>query len=97
MRIFYIRLYATQLWRYVVCSLRHDDSLIEGQLESAIVSPFTEVDDQIAAFCTAFANLRKDFDSRLSLTTALFVSQTASSVDMMGTCSYAFVHSYVVS
>jgi hypothetical protein len=72
-------------------ALRHR-SLIEGRPESVIVSPFTDVDDQIAAFCTAFANLRKDFDSRLSLTTALFLSQTASSVDMMGTCPYAFRH-----
>jgi hypothetical protein len=70
---------------------------MEGRPESTIVSPFTEVDDQIAAFCTTFSNLRKDFDSRLSLTAALFLSQTASAVDMMGTCPYVFRHFYVVS
>jgi hypothetical protein len=77
MRVFHSRLYATQLCRYVSSSLKHDSGLIRGRPES--------VDDQIAAFCTSFANLRKDFDSRLSLTTALFLSQTASSDDMMGT------------
>ncbi|KAF8716599.1 hypothetical protein AX14_012292 [Amanita brunnescens Koide BX004] len=51
--------------------------------ESAIVNPFTDVDDQIAAFCTAFANLRKDFDSRLLLTTALFLPRLSSAVDTM--------------
>jgi hypothetical protein len=76
----------------VVCSLRHDSGLIEGRPESVIVSTFTDIDDQIVTFCTAFANLRKDFDSRLSLTAALFLSQTASSVDMMGTCLYTFRH-----
>ena len=73
-----------------MCSLKHDRSLIEGQPESVIVHPFTNVDDQIAAFCTAFAKLRNNFDSRLSLTTALFMSRTASSVEMMGACPCAF-------
>jgi hypothetical protein len=92
MRVFHSRLYTTQLWRYVVCSSRYERSLIEGRPESVIVSPFTNVDAEIAAFCTAFADLRKGFDSRLLLTTALFLSQTASSVDMMGTCPYTSRH-----
>ena len=41
----------------MVRHLKHDSALIEGGPESAIVNPFTDVDDQIAAFCTAFANL----------------------------------------
>ncbi|KAF8636823.1 hypothetical protein AX14_010382 [Amanita brunnescens Koide BX004] len=49
----------------------HDTALAT---KSAIVNLFTEVDDQIAVFCTTFTNLRKDFHSRLSLTTALFLS-----------------------
>jgi hypothetical protein len=76
----------------VACSLKHDSSLIESQPESAIVYTFTDVDDQIAAFCTAFANLRNNFNSRLSLTTALFMSRTASSVEMMGACPHTFRH-----
>ena len=67
-------------------------SLIEGRSESVIVNSFTGVDDQIAAFCTTFEKLRKSFDSRLLLTTALFVSRTASSVEMMGACSHIFRH-----
>ena len=63
--------------------------LIESRQESVIVHPFTDLDDQIATFGTAFAKLRLDFDSRLSLTTALFLSRTASSIDTTGV-SYTF-------
>jgi hypothetical protein len=77
----------------VVCSLKHDSGLIEGRPDSVIVHPFTDVDDQIAKFCIAFTDLRKNFDSRLSLTTALFLSRTASSVDRIGPCPYTFRHS----
>src|SRR6266576_4560493 len=79
-------------WKYVVCSLNHDSSVIEGRPASVIVHPFTDVDDQIAKFCTTFADLWKNFDSRLLVTTALFSSRTASSVDMIGTCPYTFRH-----
>jgi hypothetical protein len=68
----------------------YDSGLIEGRPESVIVHPFTDVDDQIAAFCITFEKLRKNFDSRLLLTTTLFLSRTASSVEMMGTCSHTF-------
>ena len=74
----------------MVYSLKDDSRLIESQLESVVVNTFTDVDEQITAFCTAFAKLRNNFDSRLSLTTALFMSRTASSVEMMGTCPYTF-------
>ena len=76
----------------MVCSLRYDSCLIEGQPESVIVHPFTDVDDQIAAFCTVFEKLRNSFESRLLLTTALFLSRTASSVEMMGRCPYTSRH-----
>jgi hypothetical protein len=76
----------------VVYSLKHDSGLIERQPDSVIVHPFTDVDDQIAKFCTAFAGLRESFDSRLLVTTALFLSRTASSVDMIGACPCAFRH-----
>ena len=64
----------------MVYSLTHDGSLTEGQPESVIVNPFTDVDDPKAALCTVFAKLRNNFYSRLSLTTALFMSRAASSV-----------------
>jgi hypothetical protein len=70
--------------------LKHDSGLIEGRPENAIVHLFTNVDDQIAAFCTTFAKLRKDFDSGISLTTALLLSRKASSVDITGACPYTF-------
>jgi hypothetical protein len=88
MRIFHSRLYTT-LWRYVVCSWK-ESSLIETQPECVITHPFTDIDNQIAGFCTAFADLRNNFNSRLSLTTTLFMSRTASSVEMMGAYPYTF-------
>ena len=47
--------------------LEHNGSVAKDRSESVIVQPFADVDDQIASFCTAFTDLRKDFDSRLSL------------------------------
>ena len=89
MRILHSRFHATQLWRYVSSSLKHDNGLLRGRPESVIVAG---VDDQIATFCTAFANLRKDFDSRLAQSTALLLSQTASSINMKGTHPNNFGH-----
>ena len=71
-------------------SSMYDSGLTEGRPESVIVHPFTDVDSQIAAFCTTFEKLRMNFDSRLLLTTTLFLSRTASSVEMMGTCPHTF-------
>ena len=64
----------------------------EDRAESVIVYPFIDIDDQIAKFCTAFTDLRKDFDSKLSLSTALVMSRMASTVDMIGACLYTFRH-----
>ncbi|KIM84471.1 hypothetical protein PILCRDRAFT_384410 [Piloderma croceum F 1598] len=50
---------------------------------AVIVDPFSNVGDQTAAFCAVFAGLRKEFDSRVSPDTALVLSRTVSSVDMM--------------
>ena len=62
--------------------------MIDSQPERAIVNPITDVDSQITKFCTVFADLRKDFDSRALLhvalalrQTELVLSQIASSVD----------------
>ena len=62
--------------------------MIDGQPERAIANPIADVDSQITKFCTAFADLRKDFDSRALLHVALVLRQTelalsqiASSVD----------------
>jgi len=70
--------------------LEYDGSLTEGLPESVIVYSLGYVEGQIAEFCAAFADLRKDFDSRLSLSTALVLSRTASSVNMLGACLYTF-------
>ena len=76
----------------MVCSLKHDSGVIEGRPESVILHLFTNTndDDQIAAFCTTFAKLRKDFDSGISLTAALLLSRKVSSVDIMGASPYIF-------
>jgi len=66
--------------------LEHYGSMTNDRPERVIVHPFAGVDDQIAAFCSVFTDLQKDFDSRLSLSTALVLSRTASSVDMIGAC-----------
>ena len=60
---------------------KHKGSVTEYRAERVVVHPFAEVDHQIAAFCTAFADLRKDFDSRLTLNTALFLSQAMTKID----------------
>ena len=62
--------------------------MIDGQPERTIINPITDVDSQIIKFCTIFADLRKDFDSRALVhvalvlrQTELILSQMASSVD----------------
>jgi hypothetical protein len=60
---------------------KHNGSVTKDRSERVVVHPFAKVDDQIAAFCTAFADLRKDFDSRLTLSTALFLSQAMTKID----------------
>ena len=77
--------------------MKRDSGLIEGRPEGTIVNSFTNVDDQISAFCTGFADLRKDFHLGLSLTTALILSQSTSSVNLKGAYLYTFRHFYVVS
>jgi hypothetical protein len=56
-------------------------SMIDGQLERAIVNSISDVDGQITKFCTVFADLRKNFDSRTLVHVALVVSRMASSID----------------
>ena len=58
-----------------------DGSMIDGRPERAIVNSIKDnVDNQKTKFCTVFANLRKDFDSRSLVHVALVVSRMASSV-----------------
>src|ERR1700683_2531744 len=66
MWVFHSGIYATQLWRYVASFFERNGSELKIA-QSVIVHPFSDVNDQIAAFCAAFTDLRKDFDSRLSL------------------------------
>jgi hypothetical protein len=61
--------------------LYHNGSMTKDHPESVITHPFDNVDEKIAAFCTVFTELRKDFDSKLSLRTALVLFRIASSVD----------------
>ena len=70
--------------------LAHDGSMINGQPERTIVNPITDVDSKITKFCSVFADLRKDFDSRALVhmalvlrQTELVLSQMASSVDVI--------------
>jgi hypothetical protein len=94
MWVFHSRICTAQLWRYVAGLLEHNGSVTKGLPERVIVHPFADVDGQIAAFCTTFAELRKDFDSGISVTTALVLSRTVSSVDMIGECVYTLAISY---
>ena len=47
----------------------------------AITQAFSGMDDQIAAFCTAFNLLKQNFDSRVNLDTALVLSRSAVTID----------------
>jgi hypothetical protein len=76
----------------VIGLLEHNSNVTRDLPERLFVHPFVNVDDQITAFCTAFTDLLKDFDSRLSLSTALVLSRTASSIDMIGAYAYTSSH-----
>ena len=80
MRLFHSRIYATQLWRFVTGLLEHNGSVTKDLSVRVIV-------DQIAAFCTAFTDLRKDFDSRLSRSRALVLSQPRADIDAINEIS----------
>ena len=58
-----------------------DGSMADGQLERVIVNSTNDVDGQISKFCAAFADLRKNFDSKALVHVALVVSRMASSID----------------
>jgi hypothetical protein len=61
--------------------LEHNGGVTKNRSERVIVHPFAGVGDQITAFCTAFTDLQKDFDSRLSLSTALVLSRATVTID----------------
>ena len=60
---------------------RIDGSVIDGQLERAIVNSITDVDSQITKFCTVFADLRKNFDLRSLVHVSLVMSRMTSPID----------------
>ena len=49
--------------------------------ERTIAQPFAGVDDRITAFCAAFTVLRKTFDSKLTVNTALVHSRAVTTVE----------------
>ena len=49
--------------------------------ERTIVQPFAGVDDQITEFCATFTVLRKTFDSKLTVNTALVLSRAVTTVE----------------
>ena len=49
--------------------------------ERTIAQPFAGVDDRITEFCAAFTDLRKSFDSKLAVNTALVHSRVVTTVE----------------
>ena len=49
----------------------YNGSIIDGQPERSIVNPIMDIDSQITKFCTVFADLRNDLDSRALVHMAL--------------------------
>jgi hypothetical protein len=64
-------------------------ALLKIDQRRVIVQPFADVDDQISSFCTAFTDLRKDFDSRLSLSTMLVLSRVTATIDAISAHLYS--------
>ena len=50
------------------------------------MQPFSGADERIDVFCAAFVQLRKNFNSRVNLNTALVLSQTALTIDAISRC-----------
>jgi len=58
---------------------------LNDRLERVVVQPSADVDDQIAAFCTVFTDLRKAFDSKIGLSTALVFYRATFAIDATST------------
>jgi hypothetical protein len=56
-------------------------SMTKYSSERTIVQPFAGVDDRITAFCAAFTALRKTFDSKLTMNTALVLSRAVTTIE----------------
>jgi hypothetical protein len=56
-------------------------NLTQYRAGRVITQAFSGMDDQIAAFCTAFNLLKQNFDSRVNLDTALVLSRTTVTID----------------
>jgi hypothetical protein len=71
--------------------LEVSDGFISGRESSTtkylsartVGQPFAGVDDRIATFCAVFKDLRKTFDSNLTLNTALVLSRARVTIDAM--------------
>ena len=61
--------------------LQRANSTTKYLSERAIVQPFAGVDDRITEFCAAFTALRKTFDSKLTVNTALVLSRAMTTVE----------------
>jgi hypothetical protein len=62
---------------------QRSDMLTQYRSERAIAQPFTGMDDRIIVFRTAFDDLQKTLDSRIILDTALVLSRTTVTIDMI--------------
>ena len=61
--------------------LQRVNSTTKYLLERTIAQPFAGIDDQITKFCAAFTVLRKTFDSKLTVNTALVLSRAVTTVE----------------
>jgi len=70
--------------------LQRDNEMTKYLPERTIVQPFSGIDDQITAFCTAFTDLRTTFDSKLALNTALVLSRAVATIDATSASLYFY-------
>jgi hypothetical protein len=57
------------------------NSTTEYSSERTIGQPFAGADDRITAFCAAFTVLRKTFESKLTINSALVLSRVVTTVN----------------
>ena len=69
---------------------RRDNKMTKYLPGRTIVQPFSRIDDQITAFCTAFTDLRTTFDSKLALNTALVLSRAVATIDATSASLYSY-------
>jgi hypothetical protein len=77
----YIRHNLGGMWQF--CG-QHNNRVTRYQSERVISQPFSGVDDQITAFCTAFTDLSKNLDSGRNLSTPLVLFRDTATIDTIG-------------